>query len=127
MRYLFSLIFFVMLALPSVSQIVVGNVDINKADSVRIIEVLIAEKLSNKSVNVFVDFGQKSNFRSGYLDNNSENQRIVDPETKKEIRFKSASALLNYMEVNNWEHYDTAVVRDKSEQSFYYYFKKRKK
>jgi len=116
-----------MLALPSVSQVVVGNVDINKADDIRIVEVLVAEKFSNKSVNVFVDFGQKSNFKSGNLDNNSENQRIVDPETKKEIQFKSASALLNFMETNNWEHYDSAVVRDNSEKLFYYYFRKRGK
>ncbi|MEO6286860.1 MAG: hypothetical protein ABIN80_05320 [Dyadobacter sp.] len=125
MKYLITLTILVSIALPSMGQLLVGNVDISKSDSVKIIEVLITERMSNKYVDVFVDFGQKSNFRSGYLENNSDDQRFNDATTKKPIRFKSTTAVLNYLEINNWEHYNSVVIADRGERQFYYYFRKK--
>ena len=125
MRHFFLLIIFVSLSIPSIGQVSVGNVDINQSDSIKIVEVLVAEKLSKKFVDVFVDFGQKTNFKSGYLDNKADDQRITDAAAKRQIQFKSAAALLNYMEARNWQHYDSQIMHDSGRNLFYYYFRKK--
>lgn len=115
---------FLLISLLSFGQVFVGSVNINQDEKVKIIEVLIAPKLSVKSINIFVDFGQKSNYRAGGLNNNSKDQRITDPETKEEKSFISSSALLNFMESNGWEHYNSLFVNE-SGGLFYYYFKRK--
>lgn len=116
---------FILAAMSSFGQVFVGNVDINKDEKIKIIEVLVAEKLSGKSVNVFVDFGQKTNFKAGNLNNDASDQRIMDPETKKEMSFRSTSVLLNYLESNHWEHYDSLIFPDKASGAFFYYFRRK--
>jgi len=115
---------FSLTSLLSYSQLFVGNVNINQDENIKIIEVLVAARLSVKSINIFVDFGQKSNYRSGSLNNKSKDQRITDPKTQEEKLFVSSSALLNYMETNGWEHYNSLFVND-SGGLFYYYFKRK--
>ena len=115
---------FSLTSLFSYSQVFVGNININQDENIKIIEVLVAARLSAKSINIFVDFGQKSNYRSGSLNNKSKDQRITDPKTQEEKLFVSSSALLNYMESNGWEHYNSLFVND-SGGLFYYYFKRK--
>ena len=115
---------FSLTSLFSYSQVFVGDVNINQDENIKIIEVLVAARLSAKSINIFVDFGQKSNYRSGSLNNKSKDQRITDPKTQEEKLFVSSSALLNYMESNGWEHYNSLFVND-SGGLFYYYFKRK--
>ena len=117
-------VIFSLTSLLSYSQLFVGNVNINQDENIKIIEVLVAARLSVKSINIFVDFGQKSNYRSGSLNNKSKDQRITDPKTQEEKLFVSSSALLNYMESNGWEHYNSLFVND-SGGLFYYYFKRK--
>jgi len=115
---------FSLTSLISYGQVFVGDVNINQDENIKIIEVLVAARLSAKSINIFVDFGQKSNYRSGSLNNKSKDQRITDPKTQEEKLFVSSSALLNFMESNGWEHYNSLFVND-SGGLFYYYFKRK--
>lgn len=108
------------------AQVVIGNVDINKEEKVAIVEVLITERFSAKSVNVFVDYGQRTNFRAENIESKTSDYIIVDPETKKEKVFASTAALLNFMDANNWEHYNSLYVRDSGRPGYYYYFRRKK-
>ena len=124
MNSFFMSLAFSFLSLASFGQVFVGEVNINEEKSVKIIEVLIADKIK-KSINVFVDFGQKSNFTAGSLNNKSKDQRITDPVTKIEKVFNTTSEVLNFMESNGWEHYDSLVITDRGFNVFYYYFKRK--
>jgi hypothetical protein len=53
--------------------------------------------MSNKYIDLYADFGQKSNFREGSLDNDPDDQRSTDAAAGKQIQFKSTSAVLNYL------------------------------
>lgn len=110
----------------SFAQVVVGDVDINKEEKVTIVEVLITERFSSKSVNVYVDYGQRTNLRAEHLESKASDYRIIDPETKKERVFASTAALLNFMDANNWEHYNSLSGRDSREAQFYYYFRRKR-
>jgi hypothetical protein len=107
------------------AQLFVGDVDINQDEKIKIIEVLITSKMTSKSINVFVDYGQKGNFYADSWDNNASNQRIIDPVTKKEVRFASTAALLNFMEANGWQHYNSLALDEKGGGGFYYYFRRK--
>lgn len=124
MKHISIILIFVVISIPSFGQLFVGKVDINESDTIKVIEVLITEKMSNKYVDVYVDFGQKSNFRAGSLDNDPSDQRITDPATGKPIRFKSTIDVIQFLKANTWDHYDSVVIPDKGERSFYYYFKR---
>lgn len=108
------------------AQVFVGDVDINKDEKIRIVEVLVTERLTRKSINVFVDYGHKTNFKVGNIETDEKAQLITDPTTKKEIPFASSAALLNFMESRDWEHYDTVTLRDNGSADFYYYFRKKR-
>lgn len=107
------------------AQVWIGDVDINQEKSVQIIEVMITERLSAKSVHVFVDYGQKTNFKVRNIETNEKALQIVDPETKKEKLFPSTAALLNFMESHGWAHYDTAINRNDGRSDFLYYFRRK--
>lgn len=109
------------------AQVLIGDVDINKEEKVAIVEVLITERFSSKSVNVFVDYGQKTNFRAENIENKKvRDYMIVDPETNKEKIFASTAALLNFMAANNWEHYNSLYVRDSGKPGYFYYFRRKR-
>lgn len=108
------------------AQVVVGTVDINKEVQIGTVEVLVTERFSSKSVNVYVDYGQRTNFRAENIESKTSDYIIVDPETKKEKVFASTAALLNFMEANNWEHYNSLAVREGGSQAFYYYFRRKR-
>ncbi|ACT95433.1 hypothetical protein [Dyadobacter fermentans] len=125
MKFLTVIIVMLCALMPAHAQVVVNGVDINK-EKVEVVEVLVTERFSGKTVNVFVDYGQRTNFRAGGIDGKDSESRIVDPQTKKEIAFASAAALLNFMETNNWEHYDSLLFRENQSATFYFYFRKKK-
>ncbi len=110
----------------TLAQVVVGTVDINKEGQIGTVEVLVTERFSSKSVNVYVDYGQRTNFRAENIESKTSDYKIVDPETKKEKVFTSTAALLNFMEANNWEHYNSLAVREGGSPAFYYYFRKKR-
>ncbi|CAG5067785.1 hypothetical protein DYBT9623_00512 [Dyadobacter sp. CECT 9623] len=124
-KRLFIPTIFVLASMPSFGQLFVGKVDINGSDSIKVIEVLIAERMSNKYIDVYVDFGQKSSFWVGSIGNDSGDQRIIDNTSGKPVRFKSTSAVLNLLEANNWDHYNSVIIADRGERLFYYYFRKK--
>lgn len=123
-----TLVPFVMLCTLShaFAQVFIGDVDINKEEKVGVVEVLITERFSSKSVNVYVDYGQRTNFRAENIESKVSDYIIVDPETKKEKQFASTAAVLNFMEANKWEHYNSLAVRDSGSASFYYYFRRKR-
>lgn len=127
MRFLFALCFVLCAHGGVFAQVLVGDVDINKEENVRIVEVLITERFSSKSVNVFVDYGQKTNFRANSFDGDDKGRKIFDPELKKEKAFASTAALLSFMESNGWEHYDSLMFRDDNRVAAYYYYFRRKR
>ena len=120
------LLLFLLTASFSYCQVVVGNVDINQDENVKIIEVMIVEWTLKKHVNVFIDYGQKSNFRAERMNNNSKDQIINDPVSGKEKVFISTGAVLNFMEANKWEHYHSLVRTESNNSIFYYYFRKKR-
>ncbi|WP_221392878.1 hypothetical protein [Dyadobacter sp. NIV53] len=123
----FCLLFFVFLLAFSFSysQVFVGNVDINRDEKIKVIEVMVVDWTLRKNVRVFVDYGQKSNLNAANLANNSENQKITDPVSGKEKVFVSAASLLNFMESNNWEHYNSVIQTESNSSAFFYYFRKK--
>lgn len=125
MKFLFLSFFILHSVGCAFAQVWVGDLDINQEKSVQIIEVMIAERLSGKSVHVFVDYGQKTNFKVRNLETDEKALQIVDPETKKEKLFASTAALLNFMESHGWTHYDTATNRNDGRSDFLYYFRRK--
>lgn len=107
------------------SQIVVGEVDINRADSVKIVEVYVDRRAFKNLVHVFVDFGQKDNFNARSLGNLNEGLVIMDTETKKKKTFKSTAAVLNFFEKNGWEYMNSVIENTSETSGHYYYFRRR--
>jgi hypothetical protein len=111
----------------SFGQLFVGNVDINSADSVQIIEVYIDRGTFGKSVRAYVDFGQRDNSMAQNVVGRNDNMLITDPVTRERKVFKSTVAVLNFLENNHWEHYQSLIETVKgTSTNFYYYFRKRK-
>jgi hypothetical protein len=122
-RFFLSVIFF-LTGFVSYGQIFVGAADINRLDSVRVIEVVLDRRTSRKSIDVFVDYGQWDNSNSLGIGGRGDNVIVKDPRTKEKVLFKSAAAAINFFERNGWEHYDT--VRDRSINDVAYYYFRRK-
>jgi hypothetical protein len=106
-------------------QIIVGGVDINRADSVKIIEVYINRSAFKNVVHVYVDFGQKDNFNAMSIIGNNDDLIIKDPETKRKRIFKSTAAVLNFFEKNGWEYMNSLIESTPETSGYYYYFRKR--
>ena len=106
-------------------QVIVGNMDINRVDSIKHVEVFIDRPAGRKVVSVALDFGQLDNSLFGTIGVRNDDFRIMDPKTNTKMVFKSTAAVLNFMNKNNWEHYDTVAVTTGSAAGFYYYFKKK--
>jgi hypothetical protein len=110
----------------SFGQLFVGNVDINSADSVQVIEVYIDRGTFGKSVRAYVDFGQRDNSMAQNVIGRNDNMLITEPVTGEKKVFKSTAAVLNYLESNQWEHYHGLIETVKgTSTNFYYYFRKR--
>ena len=125
MKKYLLIISFILISLSSFGQIFVGDVDINQADSVSVIEVYV-DRTPFKSVDVYVDFGQKDNSRAGGLGSRDADLRINDPVTKNRMNFKSTVAVLNYFDKNGWEQFDAnlALMRGNTIGSFFYFRRK---
>jgi hypothetical protein len=106
-------------------QIIVGGVDINRADSVKIIEVYVNRRALRDLVHVYVDYGQKDNFNAQSLGNSNDVLVILDPETNKKKVFKSTAAVLNFFEKNGWEYTNSLIENTPETSGYYYYFKRR--
>lgn len=121
--YCLAVMFFV--PMFCAGQIVVGEVNINAVDSIKIVEVYInRERAFRNFVNVFVDYGQKDNFYSVGIVKQTDNS-IVEPGTKTKVIFKSTAAVLNFFQRNNWEYFDGFADGRPGSTSFYYYFRKK--
>jgi hypothetical protein len=111
----------------SFGQLFVGNVDINSADSVQVIEVYIDRGTFGKSIRAYVDYGQRDNSQAQNVIGRNDNMLVTDPVTHERKVFKSTAAVLNFLENNHWEHYQSLVETEKgTSNNFYYYFRKRK-
>lgn len=123
-QYLFLAVFSIVSTCCS-GQIFVNDVDINRTDSIKIVEVYINRRVIRNVVNVYVDFGQKDNFYAKSFGNQTDNLIITYPGTKKKMVFKSTAAVLNFFERNNWEYLDGFAESSSADSGYYYYFKKR--
>lgn len=112
------LIIFLLIAIPSFSQIIVSGVDINKSDSIRVCTIeMIAYGYAGDKLDIFLDYGQKTK---------KSTTQITDL-TGKTLTFFSSAAVLNHMENNGWQHYDSQILSDIGLlKHFYYYFRKTK-
>jgi len=122
-KYLFLPVF-ALISTFSQAQILVAGIDVNKQDTIKVVEVLIERGAIRRSVDVFLDFGQKDN--SGYrtIGIKDDDLRIIDPVTNRKMVFKSTAAVINFMEKNNWLHYDTVTMAGGSSWAAYYYFRR---
>jgi len=121
--FLLSVLFIV--SMSSQAQVIVGKVDVNLVDSIRIVEVYIDRPAARKVVSVALDYGQMDNSMFGTIGIRNDDFRIMDPKTNSKMVFKSTAAVINFMDRNNWDHYDTVAITSGSSAGFYYYFKKR--
>lgn len=121
MKVLFILFVTLFVSLPSFAQVLVGAVDINQADSVEVIEVLIDRRTLGKGVDVYVDYGQQDNITATSLGYKNHALRIMDVDTKMRKVFISTAAVLNFFEKNNWVLISNSVVDKES----CYYFRRR--
>jgi hypothetical protein len=106
-------------------QILVGDVDINREDSIRIIEVYVDRKAFKNIVHVYVDYGQRDNLNALSLGNKSDDLLIVDSESKKKKVFISSGAVLNFFEKNGWEYINGFAENTSETAGNYYHFRKR--
>jgi hypothetical protein len=106
-------------------QIVVGDVDINRADSVKIVEVYVNRRAFRNLVHVYVDYGQKDNFNAQSLGNLNDGLVIMDPLTNRKKVFKSTVAVLNFFESNGWEYMNSLIENTPETSGYYYYFRRR--
>ena len=119
---------FVCLALVSTmgyGQILVGQVDINKTDSIRIVEVYINRQALKNIVHVYVDFGQRDNLAAGNLGIRSDDLLILEPDTKRRKVFTSTAAVLNFFERNGWDYLNGFAENEPDTPGYYYHFRKR--
>ena len=107
------------------SQIIVGKVDINSMDSVRLVEVFVERSTAIKSVDVYLDYGQNDNSNYAIIGVRNTNQRIMDPATNSKMIFRSTVSVLSFMEKNGWEHYESVALREGSRFGVFYYFKRK--
>lgn len=126
MLKIFGILTLMVLSFSTYGQVFVGNVDINQADSVSVIEVFV-DRSGWKDVSVFVDYGQKDNSVYNDLAAKRSDLRIVDPFTKYRIAFKSTAAVLNFLDQRGWDQMDSGIsVRQGSISGTVFYFRKRK-
>ena len=114
------------LSTQSSAQIFVGDVDINKQDSISVVEVYVGRRGPGNWVLVHVDYGQQGNATVKGLGSRNDQSTIIDPESRTRIIFKSTAAVLNFFERNNWDYVNSLSKNDPDSSGFYYYFKKRK-
>ncbi|TDE09590.1 hypothetical protein [Dyadobacter psychrotolerans] len=105
-------------------QILVGDVDINQVDSIKIAEVYVNRRAVKNVVHVYVDFGQRDNLNAKSVGNRIDDLLILDPETKRKMVFKSTGSVLNFFERKGWE-YINGFAENTPDGSGYYYFRKR--
>ncbi|MDQ6481485.1 hypothetical protein [Dyadobacter sp. LHD-138] len=112
------LIVFLLFSIPSFSQIIVSGVDINKSDNIKVCTIeMIAYGYTSDKFDVFLDYGQKTK---------KSTTQITDL-AGKTLTFNSSAAVLNHMENNGWQHYDSQILMDRENvKHHYYYFRKTK-
>jgi len=109
--------FLVLLSLPSFAQLIVSGVNVNEIDSVNTISVKVdGAEFSLTGLDVSLDYGQK---------NKKSTTRIMNKTTGDVIKFNSPGHVINHLENNGWQHYDSQIARDRSFNTFYYYFRRK--
>lgn len=105
-----------LISLPGFGQVLVGNVDINTLERVKICEMIVGRKTFSKTVEVSIDYGQLA----------GEGKEVRDPETKKVRQFNSVVDAMNFMESNGWSYVNSvAFPPDKDFPVLRYYFKRK--
>ena len=125
MRQFIFLSFFLLVSTLGFGQILVGGVDINREDSIRIIEVYVDRRAFKNIVHVYVDYGQRDNLNALSLGNKSDDLLIVDSESKKKKVFISSGAVLNFFEKNGWEYINGFAENAPGAAGSYYHFRKK--
>ena len=109
----------------SFGQVFVGGLDINSADSIKIVEVYVNRRALRNIVHVSVDFGQRDNLNAMSIGNRSDDMLILEPETKKRMVFTSTAAVLNFFERNGWKYINGFADNTPDKAGYYYHFRKR--
>lgn len=109
-------IFIFLISFPGFGQVLVGKVDINTLERVKICEMTIGRRPFSQAVEVDIDYGQLA----------GEEKEVRDPETKKVRQFNSVVDAMNFMESNGWSYVNSvAFPPDKDFPVLRYYFKRR--
>ena len=105
-------------------QIFVGGLDLNSADSIRIVEVYVNRRALRNIVHVSVDFGQRDNVCAECLGTRGDNL-VLEPETKRKMAFVSTAGMLNFFERNGGEYVNGFADIAPHKAGYYYHFRKR--
>lgn len=105
-----------MMSFVGYSQVFVNDVDINKSENVKYVELLGTGKFLSTKLVVSVDYGQpKKLFKSQMI-------KDLSGETQD---FNSMIDALNFMELNGWEFVNNYTVTV-GQQSVYHYLLRKK-
>jgi hypothetical protein len=116
MKKITLLIIVIMMSFVSYAQVFVNDVDINKLEGVKYVELLGTSKFLSTKLVVSVDYGQEQKlFKS---------QRIKDDSGKTQD-FNSIIDALNFMELNGWEFVNNYTVTV-GQQNVYHYLLRKK-
>lgn len=115
MKNLITIIIF-LLSLPGFGQVLVGKVDINTLERVKICEMTVGKRSFSQVVEVSIDYGQLA----------GEGKEVRDPETKKIKQFNSVVDAMNFLESNGWSYVNSVIFPpDKDFPVLRYYFKRK--
>ena len=125
MKSLILLASLISLSTFSFGQIFVGDVDINRVDSIKIVEVYVNRRALRNIVHGYVDLGQRDNSNAQSLGNRSDDLLILESETNKKMIFISTGSVLNFFERNGWEYINGFAENTTDAAGYYYHFRKR--
>ena len=109
-------ILILLISLPAFGQVLVGNVDINTLERVKICEMTVGKRSFSQVVEVSIDYGQQA----------GTGKELKDTKTKKVRQFNSVVDAMNFMESNGWSYVNSVVFPpDKDFPVLKYYFKRK--
>ncbi len=117
MKTILTFIFYALMATSISAQVVVGNININELDHVKVCQVVATGNIFSKKVIITIDYGQQRQGRKA--------STILTPAGKKQT-FHSAISAMNYMLDNGWIYFDALALNDPDYGGnvYHYYFKK---
>lgn len=106
----------VLCAFVSHCQVVVNDVDINKLEHVKYVELLGQQKFLSMKIVVNVDYGQAFQLFKP--------QKIQDMNGRN-MAFNSMIDALNFMEANGWEFVNNYAVQTNDSSVFHYLLRRK--